>query len=136
MKRTVFPVLLSLLLISCSVASVGPSETPSITTETKHQIIITDKEYTPDEITVDVGDKVIWINQGSDKFTVTSMKTWIDETSTEYNLLGGTWDSGDLSPGESYSRIFNETGVYEYVSLPLYHWEVFTEGLKGKVIVD
>jgi plastocyanin len=137
MKRViVIFVCIACLSTGCSQATLEPSTSPVKTNGTANKVIITDEAFVPEELSIQAGDEVIWENQGSDKFTVTSWYKWIDDTSTEYTLLADIWDSGDIQPGDSYSRVFEQSGEYEYVSLPLYHWEVFTRGLAGKIIVE
>jgi len=102
----------------------------------EHVIVITDSEFKPQVITINKGDTVTWLNQGANSRTSTSWRSWIDETYTEYNLVGELWDSGDISPGNSFSLVFTDSGEYDYISLPLFHWESFVIGLKGTVKVE
>ncbi len=105
-------------------------------TGTEHVVVIDDNSFTPEEISVQVGDTVIWTNQGSESHTVTSWYSWINEKYVHYTIVGQTWDSGDIQSGESYSRTFESSGSYNYVSLPLFHYEVFDAGLMGIVFVE
>src|SRR5215210_8428678 len=54
-----------------------------------------------DEMTVAPGTTVTWVNDGEEPHTSTA-----DD---------GTWDSGTLQPGESYSFTFDEPGDYSYL---------------------
>jgi plastocyanin len=56
--------------------------------------------FNPKRITVTKGTTVHWTNKSSHRHTVTS------DT--------GLWESGELDPGGTYSRTFNETGTYPY----------------------
>lgn len=60
---------------------------------------IVDNDFEPATLEVGVGDTVSWENVGDVAHTV----TFDDE------------DSGDLDPGESYSRTFEEAGEFDYV---------------------
>lgn len=60
---------------------------------------IVDNDFEPAQLEVGVGDTVSWENVGEAGHTV----TFDDE------------DSGDLDPGESYSRTFEEAGEFDYV---------------------
>lgn len=56
--------------------------------------------FTPETITVNVGDTVTWSNT-----------TQAPHTSTSDD---GVWDSGNIAPGETYSFTFEEAGTYGY----------------------
>jgi plastocyanin len=51
-------------------------------------------------ITVKQGEAVTWTNNDNVHHTCTSDN--------------GTWDSGDLAPGHSFSYTFNASGTYHY----------------------
>ncbi len=57
--------------------------------------------YTPGTLTVGVGSSVTWSNTGSVPHTVTDS--------------GGTFDSGFMFTGDTYSRTFNAAGTYDYI---------------------
>jgi len=59
--------------------------------------------YTPDKITVVIGvnNTVKWTNNDNMPHTVTASD--------------GSFDSGNLNPGQSYIRTFNKTGTYSYI---------------------
>jgi plastocyanin len=63
-------------------------------------VTITDFQFTPNTITINIGDTVKWINNGSSPHTTTSNS--------------GVWNSGNLAPGSSFSRIFSIGGSYSY----------------------
>jgi len=102
----------------------------------EHLVVIDDSSFTPEEIKINVGDTITWINQGSESHTVTSWYSWTDEDLVRYTIVGQTWDSGDIKHGESYARTFESSGSYDYVTLPLYHYEYFEPGFMGVIIVD
>ena len=128
--------LLMLSLIACGQAAPETTTPPPTSVSPDHQVIIDDLAFNPQEITIKVGDTVTWTNKGSTSHTVTSWNTWIDENLVENTIVGETWDSGDIEPGESYSRTFDQLGTYDYVSLPLYHLEDFYHSKSGTVIVE
>jgi plastocyanin len=74
------------------------------------------KGYSPDNITVVIGinNTVTWTNDDSTKHTVTA--------------ADGTFDSGDLVPGQSYTHVFTTAGTYSY-ACEYHSW------MKGTVIV-
>jgi plastocyanin len=82
-------------------------------------VAIKDNEFTPREIRIDPGDSVIWTNQGARVHTVTA-----DNRS---------FDSGDIKPGGTFSRRFEEEGYYFYYCKQ--HGAAGGVGMWGVVIV-
>ena len=67
---------------------------------TANRVKIVDFAFRPRAITVPRGTRVTWVNRGSANHTSTSK--------------AGLWDSGMLSPGESFSRVFRKAGTSRY----------------------
>jgi nitrite reductase (NO-forming) len=79
--------------------------------------------YSPNTITIKVGQTVTWTNQDATMHTVTS--------GTSANNVGspdGRFDSGFLAEGASWSYTFSEAGDFPYYCTP-HPW------MQGKVIV-
>ena len=73
--------------------------------------------FNPTDVNIPVGGRVVWNNVDAALHTVTSKP---GENSV--------WGSGDLSPNQSYNRVFTASGTYNYVCN--YHsW------MTGRVIV-
>lgn len=70
-----------------------------------HEIAITDSAFATPELTVQVGDTVTWNNVDDRPHTVTSED--------------GTFDSGNVNEGATFSFTFTEPGTYRYICL--YH---------------
>ncbi len=92
---------------------------------------MTDMGFVPPAITVNVGTKVVWKNSSQVIHNV------VDDASkalsrVDVSLPSGVrpFDSGFLQPGQSFSRIFGEPGIYHYVCT-LHEGS----GMKGVVIV-
>jgi copper-containing nitrite reductase len=92
---------------------------------------MTDMGFVPAAITVNAGDKVVWRNSSPVIHNV------VDDASkalsvVDVKLPSGArpFDSGMLQPGQSYSRVFTDPGVYRYVCT-LHEGS----GMKGVVIV-
>ncbi len=92
---------------------------------------MTDMGFVPAAITVNVGTKVVWQNSSQVIHNV------VDDASkalsvVDVKLPSGArpFDSGLLQPGQSYSRVFTEPGIYRYVCT-LHEGS----GMKGVVIV-
>ncbi len=92
---------------------------------------MTDMGFVPPAITVNVGTKVVWKNSSPVIHNV------VDDANkalsrVDVSLPSGArpFDSGLLQPGQSFSRVFNEPGIYHYVCT-LHEGS----GMKGVVIV-
>jgi plastocyanin len=59
-----------------------------------------DNRFSPQTINVPPGTTVRWVNYGHHDHTVTAND--------------GSWDSGDIKPGASYSATFKQPGTYYY----------------------
>lgn len=75
-----------------------------------------DNVFSPQIISVNIGDTVVWKNTGKNNHTTTGL---------DGPLL---WDSGNIAPGQSYSRLFDQPGTYSY------HCGIHPD-MKGTVIV-
>jgi plastocyanin len=103
---------------------------------------MTANAFTPPEITVSVGDEVVWHNTSSRGHTVTAYENAIPEEA-DYFASGGfageaearqAWrDSlgGRIDSDESFSHTFEVAGRYDYVCIP--HEQ---GGMVGAVIVE
>lgn len=111
-------VVLALLGANDAVATQASSATragrPASPRATANRVKILDFAFRPRTITVPRGTRVTWVNRGS-----------ASHTSTSNSRL---WDSGMLSQGESFSRVFRKTGTFRYKCK-------FHPAMVGKVIV-
>jgi plastocyanin len=85
-------------------------------TDNEANVSITDNEYSEASLSVDAGTTVTWVNEGTNTHTVTA-----DD---------GSFDSGDLEPGDSFSYTFDDAGTFDYHCE--YHGD---EGMTGSVEV-
>ncbi|HWG08269.1 MAG TPA: cupredoxin family copper-binding protein [Solirubrobacteraceae bacterium] len=67
---------------------------------TQMPVSIVARAYQPAELTVEAGHTVTWRNDAFSQHTVTA--------------AGGEFDSGPLSPGESFAVTFNTPGTFAY----------------------
>jgi len=109
--------LVALLAVSSIAPSVrGINASPMSLTET---VSIDEFSFTPDPVTINVGDTVQWDNDGAISHTTTAN--------------GGAWDSGLLAPGGSFSHIFGSPGMFPYIcSIPGHE----SLGMVGTIIVQ
>lgn len=77
--------------------------------------------FDPESVSIDQGDTIMW-------FSVEGNHT---STSGLDGVPDGYWDSGLLSPGQSYSFVFDTVGTFDYYCTP--HW---TFGMAGVVMVN
>lgn len=77
--------------------------------QTMHTVTIVDSQFQPANLTIDEGDIVTWVNQGSMVHTSTS--------GTNCNP-DGVWDSGSLNSGQSFTFTFNNAGNFPYFCIP------------------
>ncbi len=92
---------------------------------------MTDMGFVPAAITVNAGDKVVWKNSSPVIHNV------VDDASKALSVVdvkvpsgARPFDSGLLQPGQSFSRVFTEPGIYRYVCT-LHEGS----GMKGVVVV-
>ena len=92
---------------------------------------MTDMGFVPPAITVDVGTKVVWKNSSPVIHNVVDDASKAVST-VDVKLPAGAspFDSGFMQPGQSFSRVFTQPGVYRYVCT-LHEGS----GMKGVVIV-
>ena len=61
--------------------------------------------YIPEFLSVEVGSKVVWVNQDAAFHSVTS---------GEYGESDGMFDSGHMDPEERFEYVFNDAGQFLY----------------------
>jgi len=88
--------------------------------------ITNDKFFVPAEVTVNVGDTVVWTNSDSATHTVTS--GIVDDPATWGELFDSGLGAGKGIPGSKFMHTFDEVGEYPYLC-QLHPW------MEGKVIV-
>ena len=91
-----------------------PTETPSSSSGEKFEVEMKDFTFVPAELTVKVGSTVTWTNK--------------DSAGHDVKAADGSWGSESLSKGQSFSKVFDMEGTYEYVC-------TFHPGMQGKIIV-
>ena len=91
----------------------------STASSTKINITISENAFTPTDIGITAGTTLTWTNYGAMTHTVTADN--------------GSFDSGDLGPGSSFSHTFNTPGIYNYYDR--YHGGTNNTGMSGIVTV-
>jgi len=84
--------------------------TSSLWAQTSHSVEVTSNQYTPEDLTITVGDTVIWNNvQGSHN---------VDGRQSTYPDNPASFYSGPATTGWTFSHVFTEEGFYEYECTP------------------
>jgi len=92
---------------------------------------MTDMGFVPAAITVNAGDKVVWKNSSPVIHNVVDdASKALSEVDVKLPSGARPFDSGLLQPGQSFSRVFTEPGIYRYVCT-LHEGS----GMKGVVVV-
>jgi plastocyanin len=99
-------------------ALVGAS--PGNAAPVTHQVIIVNFSFSPKSLSVQAGDTVVWTNQGSVAHTVTADN--------------GSFNSGSLSPGQSFSQTFASSGIVAYHCM--FHGAAGGIGMSGRITVN
>ena len=81
-------------------ASTTPGATTPAQTSTEQQVNIKDFNFVPATAEVPMGTTVTWVNDDNVPHTITS--------------VSGSFDSGSIGPGKTYSHKFDQAGTFEY----------------------
>jgi plastocyanin len=96
----------------------GPGAVPgsaSGTGETNRvRLTMGDNIFFPAEISVPVGTRITWLNNGSNRHTTTSEDRW---------------DSGTVEPGKAWAAVFRVAGTYDYLCT------IHPEVMRGRLTV-
>ena len=96
-------------------AALTPTQTPSTPQAQQASVQIKDFEFAPSKVTIKVGGTVTWTNEGASVHTVTA-----DD---------GSFDSGQLQKGKTFSQTFDSTGTFSY------HCSIHSS-MKAQVVVE
>ena len=79
-------------------ALVWPKRIGESTQKDPHGFYIKNCSFSPSEITISKGEKITWYNQDS----------------VDRQVIADVFDSSLINPSKSYSKIFYETGTYDF----------------------
>jgi len=119
MKKSLIGVIALLVVVAIVLFFVfrGPAEVPKEQGSAEGigaAIVITEYKFTPATVNIRINETVTWRNEGNVTHDVT--------------IDNGLFDV-DLEAGETFSYIFNETGIYDY------HCDIHPS-MKGRVVVS
>ncbi len=104
MKKLMFLALAALVgavvMTAGCTSSSNPSSSPQVSTAGQNSVTMKGLAFNPSALTINKGANVTWTNDDSTTHTVTS------DT--------GAFDSGNMNPGATYTRQFNDTGTFAY----------------------
>ena len=106
-----------------------------------YDVGMTAQTFEPAEITVSVGDEVVWANTSARAHSVTAYGAQIPEEATFFATGGyedeiaarDAWANGDgaIKTGQQYTHTFEVPGEYRYFCIP--HEQA---GMIGTVVVE
>ena len=127
-----FGLVLALVLAICVSAcsddskTTGPQAPPLDSPRARKVVLLRENFFSPEHVTIDYGDTIMWINVGTFMHTATSGSTCESD---------GLWDSGRLFSGDSYTVVFDSTGVDTTGLIPYYCIPHCRIGMTGTVTI-
>lgn len=104
----------------------------SLASAEPHHVGMQHRTFTPEILTIKVGDTVDWVNDDTDVHIVVSGKDLADPN------VGKPLDSGTLLPNQHYKYTFTKPGRYPYMCV--IHWSLQSitgkGGMLGEVVVE
>jgi len=89
-------------------------------------------KYVPEEVTISIGQTIVWTNTSSQFHTVTDDPALAQDRSHAQLPAGAQpFNSGNIAPGEVFQRMFDVPGTYVYFCIP--HEAM---GMVGKITVQ
>jgi plastocyanin len=128
--------------VGSAAATVGLAGCAGVGGEPDYDVGMLASAYRPREVTVSVGDTVVWENTSARGHTVTATAGGIPDDAAffasggfdDYDAAKAAWDAdfgGLLESGDRFEHTFTVPGAYEYVCIP--HRE---GGMFGTVVVE
>ncbi len=90
--------------------------------QTSHMVDVTSNEFTPDQLTISVGDTVIWINSQGNHNVNGTQTTFPSNPESFGNEVGAGW---------TFTHVFTLPGTYDYQCDPHVGF-----GMVGQVVVE
>lgn len=128
--------------VGSAAATVGLAGCAGVGGEPDYDVGMLASAYRPREVTVSVGDTVVWQNTSARGHTVTATAGGIPDDAEffasggfdDYDAAKAAWDAdfgGLLESGDRFEHTFTVPGAYEYVCIP--HRK---GGMFGTVVVE
>ncbi|MFH1068391.1 MAG: choice-of-anchor D domain-containing protein [Candidatus Glassbacteria bacterium] len=87
-----------------------------------YTVLMPGNVFSPNNLTIAVGDTVLWNNSDTKAHTATSGTN---------GVANGLWNSGNLNSGQTFKHVFTQKGSFPYFCL--YHFAI---GMTGTVTVN
>ncbi len=108
---------LGLALTACGIG--GPAYKPASPDAAATVEMTNDLDFSPANVTIQVGDVIEWRNQSLFTHTVTvEVGLAKDPKNTELPDAASPFNSRDIPPGEIFSFVFQVPGTYRYFCIP------------------
>jgi len=93
-------------------------------------VVALDNSFRPEQLTIQVGDEVLWENNGRNEHNILNI-----ESADEGFETDGAWgiDVEDFQPGDAFSHVFTVPGNYRYFCTIHGNTDV---GMVGTIIVE
>lgn len=107
-------------LTSHSLFAFAQESPPEAASEPAAEVTIRNHEYDSGEITIRVGETVVWVNEGGANHTVTADPELADDPGVSVLLPEGAepFNSGKIRTGERFAHTFLVPGTYKYFCIP------------------
>ena len=130
-KMRILPLLLVITPLPALILACGSGDDMASVTQNSPQVkvvrMLGDKSFDPKNLTIEYGDRVVWINMVNDQHTTTDGAPCIPT---------GLWSSGILDKDGSFSVVFDSTGLDTTGTL-FYHCETHCDrGMTGTITVQ
>lgn len=85
----------------------------------QHTVTITDEDhFVPGNLSIPLGDSVVWTNQGGAPHTATcDPARAVRSSDAQFPSGASAWNSGSIQPGGSWTYQFTTPGRYVYFSI-------------------
>jgi plastocyanin len=100
MKKIISLSLVSVLMVSIIFFACSKSSTPAMNTNNPNTVSIKNMAFSPPALNVAANTTVTWVNNDAITHTVTA-----DD---------GSFDSGNIAPGSSFTHTFTGVGTWSY----------------------
>ncbi len=94
---------------------------PVLSLGTTYRVDMLNFAFDAESLTVNQGDTVLWVD----------IEGFHTTTSGVNGVHNGLWDSGSMSPGDSFAFVFDTLGIFPYYCT--FHWET---GMTGVIVVN
>lgn len=107
---------LGMLALAAPGCGGGEASAVDVEPTSKVTVVMKDGDYHPDNLQIDKGMRVTWVNASKDAHTAETPNAGFYEVDRRKLAERGLFDIHTLQPGEAESLVFDRVGTYEYGS--------------------